>query len=121
MSIITVIEELVVRRRTVTIGTSDVLALLTVELVASEITPAHFPPEPEAAGYTLSDPRRWRYTGKVDDYGALEVVDRRTGRRGVMFNDFGCGFNPGAYVCRDGRVGFDHPGDNPFAGCDWGG
>lgn len=72
-------------------------------------------PNPETL--RASDQRRYRATGRVDDFGQPEMVDLRTGRRGVMMD--WCGWTPGAYVCADGRVEFDHPWDNPLQGCSW--
>jgi hypothetical protein len=66
---------------------------------------------------TADDPRRYWYTGRVADGGEREAVDRRTRRRGVFL--FMTGWTPGAYVCDDGRIEFEHPWDNPWQGMSW--
>jgi hypothetical protein len=72
---------------------------------------------PDPRTLSLNDPRRFRPTGTIDDYGQREMVDQRTGRRGVMMD--WCGWTPGAYVTPDGRIEFEHPSDNPLQGCSW--
>lgn len=111
MSIITIIEELIVRR--ITVIKSD------AQVTGVQPEPTHTLPilDVDVTTLTLNDPRRWHYTGRVGDYGEREVIDLRTRRRGVNMND--CGFVPGAYICDDGRIGYDHPSDNPFWGCNW--
>lgn len=67
---------------------------------------------PDPCTLTLNDPRRFSATGNVDDYGQREMVDRRTGRRGVMMD--WCGWTPGAYVTPEGGIDFENPWDNPL-------
>lgn len=66
---------------------------------------------------TVSDGRRYQPTGRVSDYGQEEMIDIRTGRRGVYHHSMGMGFVPGSYVTDSGRVEYEHPWDNPLQGC----
>lgn len=64
----------------------------------------------------LDDPRRYRFTGPIGNHGEAEMVDVRTGRRGVYHTAMGMGFVPGSYIDSDGRVCYDHPSNNPLQG-----
>lgn len=68
---------------------------------------------------TRDDPRRYRSTGPIGNYGEEEMVDVRTGRRGVYHNAMGMGFVPGSYVDSNGNVQYEHPWNNPLQGCRW--
>lgn len=100
---------------TVTIeGTADEIRALFGR--AQLALPADFEPQ----SLTVSDPRRYRDTGRVGDYGERETVDVRTGKRGViMLESMGGGFVAGARITDSGRVEFAHPSDNPLQGCRW--
>lgn len=97
---------------TVTIeGTPDEIRELFKQ--AGYVMPAAVDPQT----LTVSDSRRYQPTGRVSDYGQEEMIDIRTGRRGVYHNSMGMGFVRGAYITDSGNVEYEHPWDNPLQGC----
>ena len=98
---------------------------VTIEGTADEIRALFgrarlaLPDDVDPQSLTVSDARRYQYTGRVGDYGEREAIDVRTGKRGVEFQSMGIGFVAGATVDDSGRVRFAHPSDNPLQGCRW--